>query len=296
MDADEEGTSNPHWVAFASATKGYLSRYEYNTLWIIDPSAESEEDFKTGEIDLSAYADSDEVVEMSKMAVVDGKLFVILQRMDRSDAWNWLPSNTAYLLVIDTGTDEIVDADTDAPGVQAVELTVRNPVDIRYAAETGMLYVLGVGKYPGFDTPAEYTGGIEAVDPATYATTLIVDDDDGEGTAAYGGNINAMAIASSTKGYLVVYEAWGDTSVRTFDPGTGAVGDVIETLAHKDIQGLAVDDGGFLWVLDASFAAPGVLVYDTTTDTQVGDLIDLGGLSPGAITFVDIDPGTELSN
>jgi hypothetical protein len=288
MSAAEENTSNPQWMAFVGDTKAYLSRYEYNTLWIVDPSAATEDAFKTGEIDLSDFADGDESAEISRMTVVGTRLFVCLQRMDRTDPMSWVPSNTAYVVVIDTETHEVIDVDPDHEGIQAIELATRNPQKIEHLPQTGLIYVQSVGRYPGFGNDAEYTGGIETIDPVSYRTRLLVDDDDGAGTAAYGGNISNMALASATKGYLVTYAAWGDTSVRSFDPTTGAVGDVVTGLANIDCAGLGVDDHGYLWVLDQGFAAPGVRVFDTTTDTQVGDLIDLGGLNPIAITFVDI--------
>lgn len=288
LGATEDGTGNPQWIAFAGDTKAYISRYEYNTLWVIDPSTESEDTFKTGEIDLSQFADDDEVVEMSKMVIVGTKLFVCLQRLDRADAWNWIPSNTAYVVVIDTETDEVIDVDTDTAGVQSVELLTRNPQKITYLSETGLIYVQSVGRYPGFGTDPEYTGGIETIDPTTYETQLLVDDDDGAGQAAYGGNISHIALVSATRGYLVVYAGWGDNSVRSFNPTTGEVSDVIENLANISVAGLAVDQQGFLWVLDTSWAGPGIRVFDTTTDTQVSSLIDLGGLSPTAITFVGV--------
>ncbi len=288
LGATEQGTGNPQWIAFAGDTKAYVSRYEYNTMWIVNPSAEDESDFKIGEIDLSQFADGDGIVEMSKMVIVGSKLFVCLQRLDRTDAWDWIPSNTAYVVVIDTETDLVVDVDPDTEGDQAVELLTRNPLDIRYLPETGLVYIQSVGRYPGFGTDAEYTGGIETIDPATYHAQLIVDDDDGTGSAAYGGNVSEMVLASATRGYLVSYAGWGDNSVRSFDPTTGAVGEVIAGLAGINVAGLAVDRQGYLWVLDATYTAPGVRVFDTATDTQVGGLIDLGGLCPTSIAFVDV--------
>ncbi len=50
-----ESTSNPYKLIEVSNTKAYLIRYNKSKVWIVNPSALNSEDFKTGELDLSAY-------------------------------------------------------------------------------------------------------------------------------------------------------------------------------------------------------------------------------------------------
>jgi hypothetical protein len=72
IGSDETGSANPHALIFASAEKAYLLRYGMTTAWIVNPSAESEAEFKIGELDLSAYADDDGLPEMENGVIVDG--------------------------------------------------------------------------------------------------------------------------------------------------------------------------------------------------------------------------------
>ena len=53
-DADES-TSNPYKLIEVSSSKAYLIRYNKSKAWIVNPSASNAEDFKIGELDLSAY-------------------------------------------------------------------------------------------------------------------------------------------------------------------------------------------------------------------------------------------------
>ncbi|HHJ34581.1 MAG TPA: hypothetical protein ENJ87_02335, partial [Gammaproteobacteria bacterium] len=73
-DAGSAILSNPHDMVFVSETKAYVLRYGTSTAWIVNPSAQTEAEFKTGELDLSAYADADGVPEMDSGVVVDGRL------------------------------------------------------------------------------------------------------------------------------------------------------------------------------------------------------------------------------
>ena len=81
----------------------------------------------------------------------------------------------------------------------------------------------GVGSWPGFGDPYEYTGGIAAIDPETYLPKMVVDDDvlDGEEMTHPCGAVRGMAIASTENGYFVGYNGWGDNTLYRFNPTTG---------------------------------------------------------------------------
>jgi hypothetical protein len=75
--------SNPHDVAVLEPRKAYVTRYGAPDLWVVDPGARSCDGFRRRTIDLGALADADGIPEMDQMALVAGRLFVSLARLDR---------------------------------------------------------------------------------------------------------------------------------------------------------------------------------------------------------------------
>jgi len=88
MNSDEVNSSNPCDLIFAGDEKAYLLRYDTSTAWIINPQATSEAQFKIEEIDLSSYSDQDNCPEMTSGTIVNDKLFILLQRINRDDNGN----------------------------------------------------------------------------------------------------------------------------------------------------------------------------------------------------------------
>ena len=114
--------SNPYDIAFASATHAYVTRYESTDLWVVDPTTGAH----TGTVSLAALADADGIPEMDHLEKVGPWLFVSLQRVDRNHGFQ--PTDTSLVAVIDTRTDQLVDCDPAAPGVQGIRLPRTNPV------------------------------------------------------------------------------------------------------------------------------------------------------------------------
>ncbi|HCQ35422.1 MAG TPA: hypothetical protein DIU19_05870, partial [Alcanivorax sp.] len=104
LGASDTDSSNVYDLVFAAPDKAYMIRYGADTVWVVDPTAGRERNFKTGELDLSAYlpANTTGSPNMSAAVVVDGKLFIAMQRLDSV----FQPNNTAYVAVFDTATDE----------------------------------------------------------------------------------------------------------------------------------------------------------------------------------------------
>ncbi|MEA3332534.1 MAG: hypothetical protein U9Q58_02935, partial [Pseudomonadota bacterium] len=117
MDAaDAMATSNPQSLIFAPATlaseaKAYIPRFESTKMWVVNPAAATEAGFKVGEVELGDYADVDGLPEMTQGVVVDGKLFLLLQRLDKEDGW---APQTPYLVVIDSDSNEEIDTQNGA--------------------------------------------------------------------------------------------------------------------------------------------------------------------------------------
>jgi len=256
-----EANSNPHDLVFLSEEKAYLLRYGTDTAWIVDPSATSEAEFKIGELNLSAYADADGNPEMHSGVIVDGKLYITLQRIDFSGGWGNYVYDDAYVAVYDTATDLEVDTGMGSGGLLGIELPVVNPGSIQYLAANNTIYVQGVGQYG-----VSYTGGIASINPATYASAMVLDDGDG---SLYG-NISGMVIVAPDKGYFVGYAGWGDNTLYTFDPSAAIpAGTAVTGLENKSIAGMEsgvyTDENGMLWVCNQTDARIDVL--DTMTDT-----------------------------
>jgi hypothetical protein len=295
-------TSNPRELVFVSGTKAYLPRYATNNLWIVDPTAASQDAFKTGAIDLSAYADGDGVCEMQAGVIVGYKLFLIVQRLTRADWPNsWPCENDAYCVVIDTRNDVEIYTGKGDDGLSGIKLPVRNPTCIVYNEDAGKVFIAGAGQYPSADpTGYEWTGGLASVDPDSYEATLLVDD--GDDTNHPYGAINGVAVTSSTQGFFVGYADWGDNSLYPFNPITGEVGDPVEGLANKNISGMTAGiyagPDGNVWVCSSTATEAAVAVvdpsaaaFDGITETAaVIDWIDTN-LNPGKIAFCSASGG-----
>lgn len=281
LDDDETVTSDPHAMIFASDHKAYILRYEKTAAWMVDPTATSHENFKTGELDLSAYADSDGIPEMTNGVIVDGKLFILIQRMDRNN--NWVPGS-GYVAVFDISTDQEIVTETGNPdGLKGILLPAKNPEDIQYVPQAKKIYISCKGSLEGWTgTPAEYSGGILSLDPYTYEVSMIVDDGD-ETNHPYG-NIYKMVIVSKNKGYFNGFIGWEDNYLFSFNPLTGVVeGPVSDTLNGINITTMGVDENGYVWIGDAT--AGGMQVVNSADDT-VDEFVGTN-LNPHAIAFTN---------
>lgn len=295
-DSDTVTSTNPYDIIFASDHKAYLLRNNTPTAWIIDPSTSSEEGFKTGELDLSAYLDQDgKSPEMAHGVIVDQKLFILLQRANQNN--NWAP-NTPYLAVFDTETNIEIDTNMPNPdGFLGIPLPLKNPSAIQYVAMNNTIYIQGVGRYESQTSAAEYSGGIVTVNPATYETALLLDDGD-ENTHPYG-NITGLAVLSPTKGYFIGYAGWGQNTLYAFNPSNGAVAGVVDDyLKDKNIAGLEAgvygDKNERLWVCNATETDAEVVIINTDNNS-IDEKISTN-LNPQKVIFVTGTPSSFSDN
>ena len=280
-DPSDIASSNPRDLVFINANEGYVLRYGSTTAWQVNLAATSQASFKTGELDLSPYADQDGLPEMDGGVVVDGKLFVTLQRLNRNAGW--CPTNTSYVAVFDTATNTEIDTGIANPdGVMGIPLPIRNPEKIVYVE--GDIYVFGAGSLFGTCAAEDtYTSGVVKIDPETYLTGFIFDD----GTAASHphGLISDGDIVSRTKGYFVGYDGFGDNTLYAFNPTLWGLSDPIpvapDVLSNKNLAALAVDENGRLWVSNATDAE--VVIIDSA-DNSVFDSFSTN-LNPDRIVF-----------
>lgn len=281
QDTGEASSSNPYDLVFVNSTKAYLLRYGSTTAWIVNPSATSEAEFKIGELDLSAYADGDGAPEMCCGVIANNKLFIVMQRMV-----DWCPSDIAYVAVFDTATDAQINTGMGSGSMIGIPLTIKNPNSVQYMAENNRIYVQGIGSYPGSgacDPVYEYTGGIESINPVTYASSIVLDD--GDATTNPYGAISGMLIASPTKGYFVGYAGWGDNTLYAFNPTTGAVSGIVPGLQNINISGMNsgtyLDKNDMMWICDSTNA---VLKIVDTADNTISESVSTN-LDPQKVAF-----------
>jgi len=264
---NEIDSSNPSALIFLSETKAYLLRYGSTKAWIVNPSAASPAAFKIGELDLSAYSGPGFMPAMISGIIVNGKLYIVLQRLDA----DFTPSQTAFIAVFDTATDTEINAgQPNIEGLPGIPLAIRNPMAISFlpaVGPNGRIYVQGSGDYGAawIGRAPDYTGGIESIDPVTHAVQMVLDDGDAANHPY--GNIAGMALISPVKGYFVGYAGWGDNTLYLFNPATGEVAGAVAGFTNVAIAGISsgtyLDENGRLWICNQTHARVDILNTDT---------------------------------
>lgn len=281
LGADKK-SANPYDMIFVSHTKAYVLRYGSAKVWIVNPSATTESAFKIGELDLSAYDDGDGAPEMASGIIVDGKLFITMQRWDTSKGYGGWNLNQGWIAVFNTQTDTEIQTGKGNQQMKGIPLPAENPQGIQYVDQ--MIYVQCAGS---IGNPRKYSGGIVQIHPNTYETTLIWDD--GNDDHHPYGNITGMSIVSSTQGYFVGYVGWGDNTLYEFNPSTGTLkGIVLESLLKgKNIAGMEsgvyTDKNGRLWVCNASDAE---IIILNTRNNSLDERVSTE-LNPQKVIFVE---------
>jgi len=241
--------SNPQDIAFASATKAFVSRYAALYLLVLNPATGR----LTDSISLATYvnAKTDVVPFMGKMALAGDHLLLILQRMKRDASGNYAYGDTSLILSINAVTNAIE---------KAIPLKYYNPQDIKVTA--GKVYVSCVGSWYALD------GGIEVIDSATlaYEDTLINE-------TAFGGNIGAFALASGTKGYMSVMNSSWITDIFPFNPSSKTVAPKLSYVT--DGFGGIIYDGTYVYIGERGMHSAGIVVVNPSDDAKVRGPIDL---------------------
>ena len=260
--------SNPHDVVVAGARKAYVTRYDERELWIVDPDAASCDGFRRGAIDLGPWADADGLPEMDQMALVGDRLFVSVERLDRTR--QFAPSGRSRLVVIDVASDAVVGT---------VELTGANA----FGDASGIVREPGTGKLvvaEAGNITHTGDGGLERVDPATLtAEGFFITEDD------LGGNIADFVLVSPTKGYAIVLDDRLQNRLVAFDPSAHVV--TRRLLARMEyLPDIALAPDGMLWLADDGLPSPGIRIFDPLTDRQLTTRAIDVGLPPFAMGFL----------
>jgi hypothetical protein len=252
--------TNPQDIAFASPSKAYVSRLGSPDLLIVDPST----GVTLGAIPLGAWADADGNPEAAHLAVVGDLLFVALGRLT-----NFVPADTGLVVVVDMRADTVYDADPLTPGTQVVRLRGLNP-GTDFAVLPGAeplsdshLYIGCSGSWGALD------GGVE---------DIVVPAQDGQPGAirsagfavtedALGGDVLDVVAGGGGHPYAIVSDVAYNTSLVSWDPGTGRLLATLYAPGEYSLSDAALDGRGELYVCNSSFAAPGLFVYGAGSDT-----------------------------
>ncbi|HWP67598.1 MAG TPA: hypothetical protein VNO26_16995, partial [Candidatus Limnocylindria bacterium] len=260
--------SNPHDIAVVAPDKAYVTRYDRDALWVIDPQAGGCGAFRRGTIELGALADADGLPEMSQMALVGERLFVSLQRLDR--ARGFVPAGPSLLAVVDTATDAVV---------AVVELAGRNA----FADSAGLQQEPGTGKLLVPQAGSLFRtgdGGIERVDPEALVSEGFVVTED-----TLGGSVTDFVVASPARGYAIVLDQSLRNLLVAFDPRDGTfLGRVFASAQFLSDVALAPD--GTLWLADRALPRPGIRIFDAASGApRSRETIDVG-LPPFSMGFL----------
>ncbi len=261
--------SNPYDIAFASATKAYVARYDTPDLWVVNPATGAH----TGTISLAGFADADGIPEMDHLQRVGPLLFVSLQRLDRNN--QYAPTAYSAVAVIDTRTDAIVDCDAVSPGVQPIVLARKNPVTgFVLDVSRSRLYVGCAGNYGVAD------GGIEGIDAAALVSTGVVASED-----SLGGDVLDIAWHDDDRAYAIVSNASFDNSLIRWSPVSGRRTATLFSPGGFTLSDAEVTpDGTEVWVCHSAFLTPGVRVFSTATGASIASPITCT-LPPQGMTF-----------
>lgn len=284
QDAEDSDSRNPYALISLNDTKAYLLRYGSDKVWIVNPQEQQLENFKIGEIDLSAYiltGNTNGTPRPSAATIVDGKLYIAMQRL--SDFW---APDTAYIAVFDTTTDEEIETNANADdALKGIPLAGMNPIENSVISANGKIYVTTSGQ----SFPLELsTSQIEEINLTDYSVRSILTAADITDNSTF--VIKGSVVVSEEKGYFYT-SAWADSvessTLYEFNPTTGDIvttdvgGNGTETISY-----VTLDKSNILWVSIANSTNPGVDLIVTETNEKTGVRLSTV-LNPKDIRFVD---------
>lgn len=235
------GGSNPQDFTYIGADKGYLSLGGGTEVLEVDstPSVGCS-DFIRDRIDLAEFADEDGNPELHQMAAVGDRLYVLLQKLDRTNFFS--PAENGSIVVIDIVSNEVL---------AEIVLSGKNPFAQTKGIPTrnGDLLVGHVGFFGVND------GGIERVDTETQAAQgfFITEED-------LGGDIVDFVMVTDDTGYAVLSLSDFTNSVVAFDASSREI--TATLIAGESISDIELNDRGQLFVAQRTPQSPGIRIFD----------------------------------
>lgn len=250
-DNPGDTSANPHYMVFVSESKAFLLRYGSDKLWVVNPQATIPAEFKVGEIDLSAY-DANEAPEMALAAIVDDRLYVVMQRLGDGAGNEYAVQRAGYVAVIDINTNTEIDTTpANAADLNGIPLNIMNPLGISVFDKK--IYISALGQFFG-----PQSGGLDVIDTTAtnlMASNLWMDTD----AARTEGQVSDVAIVSATKGFVAFDEGvWpAKRSIYAYNPSTNVLSATkLEGFSSLDIREIEASPAGEVWVSLADAKMP----------------------------------------
>lgn len=287
QEAGSSSSSNPYAILSLSAEKAYVIRYGSDKVWIVNPSvdANDSENFKIGELDLSAYNLPGTVGGTPNPAagiIIDGKLYISMQRF--SDDFSTI--GTGYVAVFDTETDTEIETNAnDADTVMGIPLQGTNAARNGLVYNSGKVYVTTSKQFGSTDLTLSR---IETISTEDYAHNSILDATAIEGNT--GSTIKGTLVVSDEQGYFYTSEYDANfnelSTLYQFNPSTGEItGSDIGGNGTETISYATLDSANIIWMSVANPTNPGIDLINTATNEKVGNRLATT-LNPSVIRFV----------
>lgn len=260
--------SNPYDVGFVSETKAYVALYGRDYVLVINPTTGD----SLGRVDISYVSDDDGFPEAAHAVVYGGYAFVVCQRLDQDGFFS--ATDRSEVVVIDIGTDAVVDVKPEEAGVQGIVLALKNPQAVERRGDK--LYLACVGAWGDLAD-----GGVEVVDLGSQETEGVLLSE-----TAIGGDAAGVTMVTDSEGYVVLSDASFANSVVKVDLLTKQTMPVFPEAGGGSIPVMGYLKGR-MYVLDrGGWSAPesNVYVYDTSDNALLAGPISTN-LPPAAIAF-----------
>lgn len=247
-------------------TKAFITQYQSPNILVVDKATGT----VTDSIDLSRYntyagtSEEQSFPYMSPIAMYSTKGYVGCQRLAKNGDW-LSPADTSCIAVFDAGTHQVR---------SEIKLRFKNPTSISVLPENNRMFVACTGAYGVTD------GAVEVIDLTkdSLFSYWIPESN-------FGGDVDRILVLSLIKGYATVSGMDGNnfvTRLVEFNPSSRAV---LDTLTEVDNPfGGFVHDQSYLYVADMSFSAPGVVVFDHSSNSKVAGPISTG-LPPSSLAL-----------
>lgn len=247
----ENGSSNPHDVAICD-DQLFISLFEQSEILILSPEDLSE----LGRIDILDFADSDQRTEASSLLVLQGKLYLGLQGLDRNNGYSNIGST---LLEIDCSEHKVSRSWTFGANIQLVDWT----------EDTFLI---------SSHTLEEHSAGLYSFKPETETfETIITSAENISSTTSNGDQIAFLSTGSTEDSYTLNCfngEEWYTT--------TGFL---------EYLPDLGINQSSEIWVtahwgwIDPNNAFSGIYRFDSTCQELEPNAIPLN-LAPNSLVFV----------
>lgn len=293
-NSTDSTSSNPYTFVPYTEDKAYIVSYGSDKIWIVNPQATTAEEFKIGELDLSAYnpvdstpdddsSDGNTVPSASDAIIVGNELFISMQRYTLAGNLE-----TAYIAVFDAETDIEIDTNTsNNDNLKGIAITGLNPIKSSLTSDGDNVYVTTRNSYYADSEGLAYSS-IEKINTSNYDLTTVLTAADIDNNT--GGFLTMSTVVSDELGYFILntYDAnWNiDDQVYAFNPTTGVIAqDNITQYSEVGVSYIAHDDSNNLWVSVSDPSNPGLDVFDTTDNSLLYNRI-VTILNPKKIIFV----------